>query len=76
MIAAIADRWFTFRHGWWWWNVSRRFERDRIARRIAWLLPRRIALWAFIRVYAASHREAPGPEYIRAHNEWQKGAGR
>lgn len=43
--------------------------------RIAWWLPRRVALWAFIRVYVADG-SAPGPEYIRAYDFWDKGSRR
>ena len=44
-------------------------------RQLAWMLPRRVALWAFIRVYAADG-EAPGPEYSRCYDAWERGAGR
>jgi hypothetical protein len=37
---------------------------------VAWRLPRRIALWAFIRVYALDG-QAPGPEYTRIYNAWE-----
>lgn len=49
--------------GWWAWVV------DTFPQQIAWLLPRKVALWAFIRVYAASG-ESPGPEYRRAYDAW------
>jgi len=39
---------------------------------IAWKLPRRVALWTFIRVYAFDG-EAPGPEYERVYKAWEKG---
>lgn len=42
---------------------------------IAWALPRRIALWTFIRVYAADG-EAPGPEYSRVYKAWERGEGK
>lgn len=42
---------------------------------IAWALPRRIALWAFIRVYACDG-QAPGPEYVRVYEAWEQGRGK
>jgi hypothetical protein len=42
---------------------------------IAWLLPRQIALWTFIRVYAADG-QSPGPDYERVYKAWEAGAGR
>jgi len=38
---------------------------------IAWRLPRRIALWAFIRVYAADG-QSPGPDYERVYKHWER----
>jgi hypothetical protein len=38
---------------------------------IAWRVPRRIALWTFIRVYAEGE-QSPGPEYVRVYNAWEK----
>lgn len=43
--------------------------------KIAWLLPRSIALLAFVRV-SASTGEAPGSDYANAYKAWEKGAGR
>lgn len=43
--------------------------------RIAWWLPRSIALLAFVRVSACTG-EAPGPEYVRAYHAFDSGAGR
>ena len=37
---------------------------------IAWHLPRKVALWAFIRVYAKDG-EAPGPDYKRIYDAWE-----
>ena len=42
---------------------------EKLARNIAWLLPRRIAYHAFIRVYAAT-QDAPGPEFEAACKSW------
>lgn len=63
--------WFHWRHGWYWWHVERHLRRDAIEQRIAFLLPRRIALWAFIRVYAHGV-DAPGEEYARIYDAWEK----
>ena len=38
-------------------------------RQIAFLLPKRVALWAFIRVYVAAVN-SPSPEYRSAHDHW------
>lgn len=54
---------------WFWWTT------EGLPMAIAWALPRRVALWAFVRVYAADG-EAPGPEYERAYKAWEAGAGR
>ena len=42
---------------------------------IAWALPRRVAMFAFIRVYAADG-QAPGPQYERVYRAWEAGSGR
>jgi len=42
---------------------------------IAWSLPRRVALWTFIRVYAADGGN-PGPDYERVYKAWEAGAGK
>jgi len=63
----------------WWWYCLRTWPyrlAERLRWKIAWLVPRSIALLVFVRVYSASHKEAPGPEYCRAHDEWMNGAGR
>lgn len=52
----------------------RRFFTETLPRKIAWLLPRRIALWTFIRVYAAGGDI--GPDYERCYKAWEAGAGR
>lgn len=56
---------------WWFW-----FRNEGFPVFIAWSLPRRIALWTFIRVYAAAGGESPGPEYERVCKAWERGAGR
>lgn len=42
---------------------------------VAWSLPRRIALWTFIRVYAADG-QGPGDEYSRVYKAWESGQGK
>lgn len=59
----------------WWWRVSRHCRRDDVERRIAMRLPRNIALWCFIRVYAAGV-DSPGPDYAQIYDAWVNGAGR
>lgn len=65
----LRNWWFAFRWGWLYIHVTRHFERDELARKVAWKLPRHVAYWAFIRVYAESG-DAPGPEFIRACEAW------
>ena len=50
--------------GWWHWVCQQ------TPMWIAWKLPRKVALWAFIRVYAKDG-SAPGPEYERAYKAWE-----
>jgi hypothetical protein len=40
--------------------------------RIAFWLPRSVALWAFVRVYAADGLE-PGPDYVAKYRFWEAG---
>ena len=60
--------WRLWTNGWglraWWYWVK-----EALPRQFAWWLPRQVALWAFIRVYAATG-DAPGPEYSRAYDAW------
>jgi hypothetical protein len=55
---------------WWHW-----FSHEGFPQWVAWALPRRIALWAFIRVHAADGN-APGQEYVRVYNAWEAGKGK
>ena len=55
---------------WWHW-----FTTDGFPMWCAWRLPRYIAYWAFIRVYAADGN-CPGPEYTRVCRAWEAGAGK
>ncbi len=50
---------------WWYW-----FTQEGLPMAIAWRLPHRVALWAFIRVYAADG-SAPGPDYARVYDAWE-----
>lgn len=66
-----------YRLGYWWFCVRlwRRETAEALRWRLAWMLPRSIALLAFVRVSAASG-DAPGPEYNRAYKAFEAGAGR
>jgi hypothetical protein len=55
------------RNDWWLYPILR-WWRD-WPMRIAWWLPRDIALWAFIRVYAADG-DGPGPDYAAKYDYW------
>lgn len=45
--------------------------RDKTCRQVAWWLPKRIVLWAFIRVHVADG-EGPGNEYKEKYDYWIK----
>lgn len=67
---AGAVRWVPLR--WHWWDVRcvwRHFWREAVPLRIAWLLPKRVALLAFIRVYSVIGRV--GPDFDVVCNEWR-----
>lgn len=49
--------------------------KETLPRWIALRLPRKVALFAFVRVSAASG-EGPYAEYALRHQEWEAGAGR
>jgi hypothetical protein len=53
----------------WWFGLP-----DRIAWRCAWLLPRRVALFAFVRVYAVL--DSFTDDYDRAYRAFESGKGR
>ena len=68
----IGYRWFLFRH----WKAG---LPNRIAFWLAWKLPRRVALWVFIRVYTATITELSwdtGDIYRQCYDGWEKGNGR
>lgn len=75
MRAGDDRTWGQWIRGEWWWRVTRKLTKDHITRKVAWLLPRYLAYWCFIRVYSASG-DGPGPEYVRACDAWEGGAGR
>ncbi len=52
---------------WWYW-----FSTEGLPMWIAWRLPRRLAMWTFIRVYSADGA-SPGPEYTRVYHAWERG---
>lgn len=60
----------------WWWRVSRHFEPDNLRWRVARLIPRKIALLVFVRVFAEGD---PGPDYLdvyeRIYRAWECGTG-
>lgn len=59
----------------WWWRVSRHFTEEALLWKLAWMVPRRLALMVFVRVYAADGEE-PGPDYERCYKAWQAGKGK
>ena len=46
------------------------FWHDKLPMWVAWMLPRKVALWAFIRVYALDGN-CPGEEYRRVYAAWE-----
>lgn len=66
--------WRLWTKGWgvraWWYAVK-----EATPRKLAWMLPRQVALWAFIRVYSASI-DSPSRDYVRACDGWSQGNGR
>lgn len=56
---------------WWYW-----MREEKIPMTIAWALPRRIALWTFIRVMSATGQSPDDITYESAYKAWQAGAGR
>ena len=39
---------------------------------VAWHIPKRIAMWTFIRVYANGTEGECGPDYARVYDAWVK----
>lgn len=56
---------------WWVWFCDEGFPMW-----VAWALPRRIALWTFVRVMGASGQAPDQITYESAYKAWQAGAGR
>lgn len=54
--------------------LRRRGLAETLAWRIAWMLPLKVALFAFVRVYAVLG--GCGDDYARAYNAWESGAGK
>jgi hypothetical protein len=50
---------------WWHW-----FSTEGFPIWVAWKIPKRIALWVFIRVYAHGCPDAPGEEFKRVYDAW------
>lgn len=78
MVNGVMSRWEKFTDPGYWWFSARLFvaeARAAIVWKVAWLLPRRVALIAFVRVYSASG-DAPGPEFDRAYKAFEAGAGK
>lgn len=50
------------------------FFTEELPRKLAYLVPRKVALYCFIRVYC--NLDSPGPEYKDAYNMWEAGMGR
>lgn len=55
---------------WWRWFTTQGFPVW-----LAWRLPRWLAYWAYIRVYAAGN-DGASEEYARTAKAWEAGAGR
>lgn len=56
---------------WWYWFTTEGFPMW-----LAWALPRKIALWCFIRVMAATGDSPDQITYESAYKAWEAGAGR
>lgn len=50
--------------------------RESLVIKAAYLLPRRVALWAFVRVCAATREPPYAITYESAYKAWEAGAGR
>ena len=61
-----------------WWLFRYRCSRWRedLPMRLAWMLPRKVALWAFIRVMAATGDNPADITYDSAYKAWEAGAGK
>ena len=61
---------------WYWWDLRYWWHRaiERTQWKIAWLIPRKIALYVFVRVYAVTGD--CGPDYDRVYKAWERGLGK
>lgn len=66
----LSHRWDHLRYDLW------RKWHDDAPMWIAWHLPRRVALWAMIRVAGASGKGPSELTYESMHRDWEEGAGR
>ncbi len=66
------------RLGYWWFCVRLWFRErpDKIAWWLAWRLPRKVALLAFVRVCGASGETPSNITYDSAYRAWEQGDGR
>lgn len=60
---------------WYYWHIQRHLTVDAVQWRLAWWVPRKIALYVFIRVYACTG-DGPDDSYSRIYKAWEDGAGR
>jgi hypothetical protein len=63
--------WRIWTDGWGPRDWARWTWREALPMWVAWHLPHKVALWAFIRVYAKDG-QSPGPEYSRVYDAWEK----
>ena len=70
----FGDVWFWrwLLHIEWRWRMFT----DAVPRCLAWWLPRKVALWAFIRVMAATGENPDRLTYASAYDAWEAGAGK
>ena len=66
--------WYDLRYRWFCVRYWLQQLPDRLAWKIAYWLPREVALKAFIRVY--STLDSPGSDYVAAYANWEAGIGR
>lgn len=57
-------------------RLWRRETADKVRWKIAWLLPRSVALLAFVRVASATGQAPDDVTYQSAYKAWEAGAGR
>jgi hypothetical protein len=67
--------------GWYWWDVRGwcRRQPERLAWWLAWSIPRKVALFAFIRVFGATITELSWDRddlYRKCYDGWERGNGK